>query len=217
MTLVQVNTWAVNAVPPTAPPAGVPPPAAMARYAARAPALSRDILARVIPYGQYQLTRMGPAGQAGLAALFAASIVAVTLVIPARNAVQSLTSDVLHARQTPHRAASPGDGIARILTALPTREQIPAVLRRVVQEAQKVGVQLDNGTYAFRPGKPGSVASYAVLLPVKASYPQIRNFINGTLASVPAAGLDKLRVERKAIGETAVHADVQFMIFVRGE
>ncbi len=217
MTPVQVNTGVVTAASPTALRPGAPVPVARTRDTVRPPGLSRDTLARAIPYAQYQLTRIGPAGQVGLVALFAALIVAVSALIPTRNAIQSLSSDVLHAQQTPHPAVSPDDGLARILAALPTREQIPAVLKQVFQEAQRVGVRLDNGTYAFIPGKAGSVAHYEVQFPVKASYPQLRNFINGTLVAVPAAGLDKLRVERKSVGDATVQADIHLVIFVRGE
>jgi hypothetical protein len=171
----------------------------------------------VVPYAQYHLARIGLVGQVGLAALVGAVIVAASLVIPAREAIQALSSDILHAQQTPHTATGSADSIARVMTSLPTREQIPAVLGKVFQEAQAAGVELDNGTYAFSPAKAGGVARYEMQFPVKASYPQIRNFINGTLATIPAAGLEKLHVERKTVGDTFVHADVNFVVFVRGE
>jgi hypothetical protein len=34
---------------------------------------------------------------------------------------------------------------------------------------------------------------------------------------VPAAGLDKLQVERRSIGDNSVSADVRFVVFVRSE
>ena len=205
-------------VAPTTPPAVAAATAAVAA-AQRKPnilALARARLSSVVPHCQYHLARIGPAGQVGLAALVAALVVMASAVIPARNAIQALSSDILHAQHAPQTASGSSDGIAGVVTSLPTREQMPAVLGKVFQQAQDAGVQLDNGTYAFVPAKAGAVARYEIQFPVKASYPQIRNFINGTLTAVSAAGLSKLHVERKAVGETIVHADVHFVIYVRG-
>ena len=47
-------------------------------------------------------------------------------------------------------------------------------------------------------------------------YGNVRNFINKSLAAVPALGLDKLHVERKNVGDTLVSADVGFVIYLRG-
>jgi hypothetical protein len=203
-------------LPAVASPTPSTPPVATQNDRARVPTV-RDTLTRVISHARYHLARIGPAGQAGAAALLAAIIVALSAVIPARNAIEALSSDIVHAQQAPHTAAGSDYGITRVVASLPTREQIPAVLRKVFQEAQNAGVQLDSGHYAFSPAKAGGVARYEIQFPVKASYPQIRNFVNATLTAVPAAGLDKLHVERKAVADTVVHADVDFVIFVRGE
>ena len=58
---------------------------------------------------------------------------------------------------------------------------------------------------------------YELEFPVKAPYPNVRDFINRTLSAVPAAGLDKLRIERKVVGDPVVSADIRFVVFVRAE
>lgn len=202
-------------VPGQAPLSGsapVPARAARTEMLARA----RTALARVVPQSQYQLARIGPAGQMGLAALVAAAVIAVSVLIPARNAIHTLSADIAQAQHQAHTAGTL-QGIPGFVAALPTRSQIPAVLGVVVEQASKAGVTLDNGHYEFSPAKAGGVARYELEFPVKASYPNIRDFINRTLTAVPAAGLDKLHVERKAVGDTVVSADVRFVIFVRGE
>jgi hypothetical protein len=78
-------------------------------------------------------------------------------------------------------------------------------------------VSIDKGRYAYVPAKAGSIGRYEVEFPVSAAYPAIRTFINGTLTAVPAASLEKVRFERKAVGEQVVNADVGFVVFVRGE
>jgi hypothetical protein len=178
--------------------------------------IAREMLSRLLPYVQYHVTRLGPAGHTGVVALVIAIVVAVSALTPARNAVRALSSEILRAQQAPH-AASSDVGVTSVLVSLPNREQIPVVLGKVFQEAQNAGVRLNSGHYAFVPAKPGSVARYEIEFPVKASYPQIRSFINATLTTVAAAGLDKLQIERKTVGDTDVSADIGFVIFVRGE
>jgi hypothetical protein len=78
-------------------------------------------------------------------------------------------------------------------------------------------VPLDTGHYVYSPAKAGAIARYDLEFPVKASYPDIRVFINRTLTAVPAAALGKLHVERKAVGDQVVSADIGFVVFVRSE
>jgi hypothetical protein len=99
---------------------------------------------------------------------------------------------------------------------LPTREQIPALLGVVLAQATDAGIVLEQGRYTFSPATSNRLARYTFEFPVKADYGNIRSFINKSLAAIPALGLDKLHVERKTVGDTAVSADVGFVIYLRG-
>jgi hypothetical protein len=184
----------------------------------RASALARAQAAatQLVPQVQYQIARLGPAGQVGLAALVAALVVAVSTLLPAQHALQALSADLARA-QHPSAAALADQAAPRLVASLPTRAQIPAVIGQIFIQAKEAGVPLDIGHYAFSPAKAGTVARYDLEFPVKASYPDIRGFINRTLTAVPAAGLGKLHVERKAVGEQVVSADIGFVVFVRSE
>ena len=92
---------------------------------------------------------------------------------------------------------------------------MPKVIGQVYAEAKAVGVPLDSGRYLYTPAKGGEIARYELEFPVKASYPDIRSFIDHTLAAVPAAALGKLRIERKAVGDGVVTADIEFLVFLR--
>jgi hypothetical protein len=201
-------------------PAALPLPAANgpATQAARTPALvrARAALVRFGPQIQYQIIRIGPVGQAGLAALFAAAVMAVSVLLPARNAIETLIADIAQA-QHPHAPGKAEQGVPRFVASLPTRDQIPTVIGQVFHQAQQAGVPLDTGHYAFSAAKAGSLGRYDLEFPVKAGYPNVRDFINRTLTAIPAAGLVGLHVERKAVGDTVVNADIRFVIFVRGE
>jgi hypothetical protein len=92
---------------------------------------------------------------------------------------------------------------------------MPAVIGQVFAEAKAAGVPLDTGHYVYTAAKGEALARYELEFPIKASYPDVRHFIDLTLAAVPAAALGKLRLERKAVGDAIVVADVVFVVFVR--
>jgi hypothetical protein len=177
----------------------------------------RETLVSIVPHAQYRLTRLGTVGIAGIATLLAAVAITVSALIPGQNAISALNADIARAMKRPPSEATPEEGLGKLVAALPTRGQMPAVIGLVLQQAQQAGVPLDVGHYAFVPAKTGSVGRYELEFPVRASYPQVRDFINRTLTAVPAAGLDKLRIERKSVADQTVNADVRFVVFVRGE
>jgi hypothetical protein len=170
----------------------------------------------LVPFVQYRISRVGALGVTGLAALVAAVVIAVSVLIPAQNAIRSLSSDIDRAQHQPRPKETPEEGLGRFVTTLPTRGQMPAVIGQILEQARQAGVPLDSGHYAFSPGKAGGVSRYELEFPVKASYPHVRDFINRTLTAVPAAGLDKLHIERKSVSDETVNANVSFVVFVRG-
>jgi hypothetical protein len=206
-----------SAVAPVSPTPTKAPPAATARV--DLVTRLRGTVAGIVPHAQYQLTRLGALGMTGLAAILAAVAIGLGALIPGQNAIRALDADIARAKQHhPSSEVTPEEGVGRLVAALPTRGQIPAVISLVLQQAQQAGVPLDVGHYSFVPAKSGGgVGRYELEFPVHASYPQVRDFINRTLTAIPAAGLDKLRIERKTVADQAVNADVRFVVFVRGE
>jgi hypothetical protein len=176
-----------------------------------------DALARALPLAGYYLTRIGPAGVAGVMGIVAAAVLGVTALISAHTATDALTAQIARAQQQHTEVQRTDQEIGKLVASLPTREQMPAVIGTIFQQAKDSGVALDNGRYAFTAARAGGTARYDLDFPVKADYPSVRQFINRTLTAVPAAGLEKLRIERKAVGDTQVSADVRFVVFVRSE
>ncbi|HYL72434.1 MAG TPA: hypothetical protein VEY89_14130 [Candidatus Dormibacteraeota bacterium] len=171
---------------------------------------------QVVPRLHYQITRLGPTGQAGLAALIAALVFAISTLLPAHHALDSLSADIARA-QHPSVAHGPDQAVPRLVESLPTRNQIPGVIGLMYTQAKASNVALDTGHYVYSPPKAGSLARYDIEFPVKAGYPDLRNFINKTLTAVPSAALSKLHVERKGVGDAQVSANIGFVVFVRSE
>jgi hypothetical protein len=60
----------------------------------------------------------------------------------------------------------------------------------------------------------GRVMRYQVTLPVRGTYPQIRKFVDGALAQVPALSLDGIQFERRNIGDATVDAKIKFVVYL---
>jgi hypothetical protein len=170
---------------------------------------------RWVPLAQYQLTRLGPAGIAGVGASAAAAVIVIFALLSLRTANESLNAQILQARHRPAVAVTPEQGLIRAVAQLPTRAQIPAVLGQVLQQATAAGIELEKGQYTYVSSPAGGFGRYELDFPVKAQYPDVRDFINRTLTHIPAAGLDKLTIERKVVADTQVNAEVRFVIFTR--
>lgn len=171
-----------------------------------------------LPVTWYRIARVGPAGLVGGAAILAAITIFTLAMVTERHAADALSARLAHVQTHPGELVTPDAGAGRVLTALPRRQEMPAVLGLVLEQARAANVGLDNGHYTYSVPKGGNgIARYELEFPVKASYPNVRDFINRTLSAVPAAGLDKLRIERKAVGDSLVSADIRFVVFVRAE
>jgi len=174
------------------------------------------MLLRAVPQVKYQLMRVGPAGLTGIAVLAAAAVAAIVLLLPAHRSVLALRSELTRAGHVVPGGAQPERSPQQFAAALPTPAQIPALMGVVLVQATESGIVLEQGKYTFSPATSSRLARYSFEFPIKADYGNIRNFINKSLAAIPALGLDKLHVERKNVGDTQVSAEVGFVIYLRG-
>lgn len=208
-------------VPFAEPRPAAPAAAAVAPASAAASALAvrfERLTTHTLPIAWYRITRVGPAGLVGAAAILVATLVAALALISGRQAADALTTQLAHVQAPPGLAASGDGGVSKVVASLPRRREIPAVVGVVLEQARAANVVLDNGHYAYTPPKGSStVGRYELDFPVKASYPAVRDFIDRTLSAVPAAGLGKVRIERKVVGDPVVSADIRFVVFVRAE
>jgi hypothetical protein len=205
---------------PAAHPAPMAPSASVARnplpvVASVQPRL-QQLMLRTLPIARYRLMRLGWPGLTGLALTAAAVGVAVMLLLPAHRSVTDLGAQLAQTSHAGPVIVKPEQSMGQFAKALPTRQQVPAVLGVLIAQAAAAGVALDQGRYSYSPPTANRLARYTMEFPVKGDYANVRNFIDRSLKEVPALGLDKLHVERKNVGDMAVSADVGFVIYLRG-
>jgi hypothetical protein len=214
-----VAEWvpAAAATPVQAMPAATTPAAAKALITRgeRLMLLARNAANGLVPHARYQLIRLGPAGVTGAAAAAGAAAVVAFSLLVLQAANTDLNSRILQAQHRHEAPIPPEQGLTRVIDQLPARAQIPTVLGQVLLQAQAAGIELAKGQYSYRPAAKGALARYELDFPITAQYPAIRDFINRILTNIPAAGLYRLTIQRKVVGDAQVNADVRFFIFVR--
>ena len=192
------------------------PPATLGR--ADAPALARGLAARLsnewLPRAAWTISRTGRPGLVGIALLLAAALFLVSTHLKVAAEVEALRRDLAAAQgQERTTAADKGADPAAAMSALPARTDMPAILRQLFNKATHAGLAVDTGRYEINATGSGGVVRYQIAFPVTGPYPQIRSFIGATLATMPAVALSDLALDRKAIADGSVDAQIRMTVY----
>lgn len=163
----------------------------------------------------YQARRLGAATIAGIAAVVLAMTLFIANNLPQGSAVAALKSQLAHLVPVAKGVGAPLSGA--VLAALPPRGEAPEIVAKILEEARASGVELPRGQYEYLPARDGVAARYRMTFPVHATYPQLREFMDRTLVALPAVAVEGLRVERKAVGEPGVDAELRLSAYVRSD
>lgn len=159
---------------------------------------------------------LGWPGVLGLGVLCFATAFFFSAVQPAERELETATRNAerMRLRTAAHPAERPGDDLRRFYALFPPTEQIGGELERLVALARKASVELQQGEYRLEAKSVGPEA-YRVSLPIRGTYPQIRDFVETTLTDLPIASIDGLRFERKNAREGVLDAQVRLTIYFR--
>jgi hypothetical protein len=186
------------------------------------PAAAHSALEQLQVYGNralaetlYQARRLGAATIAGTAAVVLALTLFIANNLPQGSAVAALKSQLAQLAPALKGVAAPLSGSA--LAALPPRGAAPEIIAKILEEARASGVELPRGQYEYLPARDGVAARYRMTFPVHATYPQLREFMDRTLVALPAVAVEGMRIERKAVGEEGVDAELRLSAYVRSD
>lgn len=176
----------------------------------------------VIPYANHFAQRLGHVGVVGVALCVFSAIAMLSTNAALREQLAGDTAALEQLTSTTGTAApaatpaTPQAQYSDFLSDLPTRDDLPKVMERIVGVSAAAGVQLEEGKYELAAvGKDGHIARYRMSFPIFGSYPQVRTFIDQALSTVPAMSLDGLRLQRREVGVGVVTAELDFEVFVR--
>jgi Tfp pilus assembly protein PilO len=202
----------------TAPSAAARAPATLVR--ADAPALTRRVAARLgnvwLPRAGWAISRTGRSGLVGIALLLAAALFLFSTHLKVAGEVKALRADLAAAQWQGRTAVADKVAVpATAMRALPARADMPAILRQVFNEATRARLAVDSAKYEIKATTGSGVVRYQIAFPVTGPYPQIRAFIDATLATMPAVALSDLALERKSISDGNVEAQIRMTVYVR--
>jgi hypothetical protein len=164
------------------------------------------------------LRRIGAPGVIGIGVLLACAGFWVSALQPiqAELAAQRLALEHLRTR-SPFQPVSIGgreQELRRFQRLFPPAAGLTDELERLHGLARRAGLDLAQGEYRLEK-RPAGLWAYRVLLPVRGSYPQLRDFVAAVLKSMPVASIDALRFERKKALDSQLDAQIRFTIYVR--
>jgi hypothetical protein len=166
------------------------------------------------------LDALGPAGIAGLGVALFCLPFWFTAVAPAQAEVKrrALAAERARARLPAQPLPAAADGAAldleRFYARFPRVERLPLELDTLYAHAKVAQVQLLQGEYRLE-SSSGGLAAYHVTLPVRGSYPQLRQFVGRVLKDMPTTSLDAVRFERKKAADAQLEAQVRLTIYLR--
>jgi len=181
---------------------------------------ARRVLGRLgnewLPGVAWAAGKTGRTGLAGMALLVASAIFFASTHLQVENQVRELREQVV---QATHQAATVAPRVeadpAAAVRKLRARSAMPTLHATLHTQADAAQLSIDTGKYETTATKTGSVVRYNVSFPVSGPYPDIRKFIDGTLAAMPAVAISSLRLERKAIGDGMVEAQLRLTVYTR--
>ncbi|MDH4652104.1 MULTISPECIES: GspMb/PilO family protein [unclassified Pseudomonas] len=171
-----------------------------------------------------QTRRLGWPGLAGGTLLALALGYALLGLLPARQALANLDLQLAADREQLSAAAS-------VVSSKPTsdsssaqledfRRNLPAQLDatgaidRIYALAREEGISLARGEYALGLDPKTRLARYQVLLPVRGSYPQLRRFLHGLQAQLPALALEEVDLQRKQIADSELEGRIRMTLYL---
>ena len=167
---------------------------------------------------QEWLHALGSTGVLGIGVLIFCIPFYLSAIRPAQNELQEQRSVAERLRsRTPFQSVSSegrAEELRRFYGLFPPVEKLPDELERVYALARAANLELLQGEYRLEKPSFGMVF-YRITLPIRGTYPQIRQFVGATLKNMPIASLDALRFERKKAGDTQLEAQVRMTVYFR--
>jgi len=168
----------------------------------------------------YRLDRLGNPGKLGLILLVASVLGFLVFIAPAAIDTRSLQTEIKKRSD-----ALSMRGAAGSTFSAPDASQDPEMaLRQIFAAAAASGIALERGDYTMNSsGRSGSSVtrnasdnSIQISLPLKGTYPVIRQFIATVLNDNPAIAIEQIRLTRDSIDSEDLTATLRLVVFQGG-
>ena len=153
--------------------------------------------------------QLGPSGLASLALLAAAVAFFAVAVQPLEQKDRALRA-TLERRDGEGEERGP-DQLAAFYRFLERKEETTDWLAKLHGIARATGVDLRSATYRTQDAG-ARLERYEIVVPVRGSYGQVRDFLRRTLAEVPVLSLDQVSLKRASRNDAELQAELRMSI-----
>lgn len=101
------------------------------------------------------------------------------------------------------------------LDRLPPMEERPAALKALFEASTSSGIVLSQAEYQLQRNDLGGYYRLRMSVPVTASYPKLRGFLDAVLEQVPSASIDEIALHRETVNNPAVSANLKLSIYFK--
>lgn len=119
------------------------------------------------------------------------------------------------AQAGPDAAARRQAGLRDFYQALPTADDVPAVLQDLIDLAERRGLRLLRGSYRLETDAAAPLARYRMSLPLRGDPQQVQRFVQSALLGHASLAIDSIQFKRDAQAGRVLEARVQWVLFVR--
>ncbi len=172
---------------------------------------------------QLLLQRTGWAPWIAGCLILAAALVEATGTLRVRAALELRSEEIMRLRQAAAapRPAVPAEAplLERRLQAfravLGDKRDMHRLVAQVFSAAERHALALAQADYKLDFDQAGGFYTYQLTLPVRGAYPQVRRFVDATLAATPCAALEEVDFRRDGIGMPTTEAKLKFVLYLK--
>lgn len=169
--------------------------------------------------------QLGWAGLLGLAVLLSGVIYYFSAVAPTQSSLMVARQALLEAKseqfsnisQVAVVTQSPNERLQDFDDNFPNAESINATWGRISKLLEKSGLIVEHSVYESSPEKRAGLLRYHLNMPVKAAYPQIRDFLAEVIQAIPNAALENVSFKRESVDSPIVDANISLVLYVRAQ
>lgn len=169
---------------------------------------------------QIWLWRFGWAWPAAALVAALAAGMHFAVFVPARSALVAagteLSQTSLNVAVTPRQAHAPSEQeqVEALQAALRSRAQPTELIRRLNELARTEQITLVQADYHQQFHADTQLLELQLTQPMKASYPQLKRYIESVLRSVPNASLDHVAARRDNVGQAQLEARLRWSLWM---
>lgn len=163
---------------------------------------------------------LGWQGFAGIGLIVASIVFAAGIFTPLQGRVAQLKADTpsAYARQNELKRIAveqnPAVQLEKFYRFFANDDPLTDWLGRLYSIGDAYNIKLRQAEYRAMDDRNLKLNQYQIVLPVTATYPQLKQFLAAVLTEIPILSLDYMSLQRRKVGDSTVDVQLQFTLYL---